>query len=494
MFQLTSLQWKSFFRSAALAGNLFSKIMTWFWIIYLTGMALLLGFGTPLMLTSEEFGIEDPFLFINKNLIYVFVYWVVIRYIFQKIPILNIRALLLTPLRKSKIIRFAMNRTIFSIFNMLSFFYLIPFSIMLVVNEDLGSYDGIQLLIWNIAIATLVYITNFLNILLNKQDKLVIGIGVLFVSIKALEYFNVVDLTIYSEQIFYSFYINPILVIAPITVLIYTYYYVYNYYHKNLSIDTGLSLKVKEATKDDFKWLDQYGEMAKFLRNDLRLIKRTKRARSTVIMGAFFALYGLIFIASEEVYGNTGAFFGLFFSTGGFMFTFCGMVPSWDSKHYPLMMCQNITYLDYIKSKWYLGFTGTIIMTLVGLLIYSYFGLFYALGIICSGLYNLGVNSYITLWAGAFNKTAIDLDSAKNAFGDTKSFNTKTMLMIIPQMVLPMLLFYFVSDSYDPIIGAVSVGVFGILGIVFRNKAFSMIVKTYKSEKHSTLSAYKQTN
>jgi len=133
-------------------------------------------------------------------------------------------------------------------------------------------------------------------------------------------------------------------------------------------------------------------------------------------------------------------------------------------------------------------------MTLVGLLIYSYFGLFYAVGIICSGLYNLGVNSYITLWAGAFNKTAIDLDSAKNAFGDTKSFNTKTMLMIIPQMVLPMLLFYFVSDFYDPLIGAISVGVFGVLGIVFRNKAFSMIVKTYKSEKHSTLSAYKQTN
>ena len=47
----------------------------------------------------------------------------------------------------------------------------------------------------------------FLNILLNKQDKLVIGIGVLLVSIKALEYFNIVDLTIYSEQIFYSFYL-----------------------------------------------------------------------------------------------------------------------------------------------------------------------------------------------------------------------------------------------------------------------------------------------
>ena len=94
------------------------------------------GIGS-IVLTTDEFGIEDPFLFLKQIIIYVFVYWVVIRYIFQKIPILNIRALLLTPLRKSKIIRYAMNRTIFSIFNMVSFFYLIPFSIMLVANEDL---------------------------------------------------------------------------------------------------------------------------------------------------------------------------------------------------------------------------------------------------------------------------------------------------------------------------------------------------------------------
>ena len=57
-------------------------------------------------------------------------------------------------------------------------------------------------------------------------------------------------------------------------------------------------------------------------------------------------------------------FVGLSFSTGGFMLTFCGLVPSWDSKHYSLMMCQNITYLDYIKSKWYLGIIGTTVMTI----------------------------------------------------------------------------------------------------------------------------------
>ena len=64
---------------------------------------------------------------------------------------------------------------------------------------------------------------------------------------------------------------------------------------------------------------------------------------------------------------------------------------------------------DYLKSKWYLGIIGTTVMTIMDSFIYSYFGIFYIVTIICAGLYNLGINSYVTLWAGAFNKSAIDL-------------------------------------------------------------------------------------
>lgn len=199
-------------------------------------------------------------------------------------------------------------------------------------------------------------------------------------------------------------------------------------------------------------------------------------------------------MAFGDVYGEMGEFFGLFFSTAGFMFTFCGMVPSWDSKHYPLMMCQNITYLDYLKSKWYLGIIGTLFTTTLALIIYSYFGLYYVIVLICCSLYNLGINSYMTLWSGAFNRTAIDLESNKNAFGDKKSFNSKTLLLTIPQLILPMLIFYFVSKGYDRYIAAYCVGVIGIFGIFLRNIFFKIILKTYKSQKYSALSAYKQTN
>jgi len=497
MFQLISLQWKSFFRSASLAGNIVSKIMMFFWIFWSILMSLSLGVihGTgSSLLNPEGEKISDPFSWLNKEMIYIIGYMMIARYLFQKIPILNIRSLLLTPLKKSKIIRYAMHQTIFSIFNLIVFFYLIPFSIMLNLDPDTGYFNSSNLLMWNLSIILIVYFTNFLNILLNKKDKLVIIFGVVLTLIKILEYNNLLDISVYSESVFYSLYDTPTLVITPLALLIYIYYYVFNFYRKNLTIDTGLNMKVKDAKMTNYQWLDRFGTAAIFLKNDLRLITRAKRARSTTIMGILFVFYGFIFMALDDLYGETMEFFGLFFSTAGFMFTFCGMVPSWDSKHYPLMMCQNITYLDYIKSKWYLGFVGTIFTTILSLFIYSYFGFYYVVVIVCAGLYNLGVNSYTTLWSGAFNRTAIDLDSNKNAFGDKKSFNSKTLLLVIPQLILPWVVFYFVSDSYDKFIGAYAVGIIGIFGIFLRNMIFKIILKTYKSQKYSTISAYKQTN
>ena len=256
MFQLISLQWKSFFRSASLAGNLFSKIMMFFWIFWSILMSLSLGVihGTGAsLLNPEGEKISDPFSWLNKEMIYIIGYMMIARYLFQKIPILNIRSLLLTPLKKSKIIRYAMHQTIFSIFNLIAFFYLIPFSIMLNLDPDTGYFNSSNLLMWNLSIILIVYFTNFLNILLNKKDKLVIIFGVVLTLIKILEYNNLLDISLYTESVFYSLYDTPTLVITPLALLIYIYYYVFNFYRKNLSIDTGLNMKVKEAKMTNYQ-------------------------------------------------------------------------------------------------------------------------------------------------------------------------------------------------------------------------------------------------
>jgi hypothetical protein len=98
------------------------------------------------------------------------------------------------------------------------------------------------------------------------------------------------------------------------------------------------------------------------------------------------------------------------------------------------------------------------------------------------------------LWGGAYVKTPIDLTSGKKAFGDKKAFNAKTLLITIPKLVLPLLIFYVFYKTMGIIAGYVSVAFLGVLGLAFRNRVFSMVESIYKREKYATLAAYKEKN
>ncbi len=132
-------------------------------------------------------------------------------------------------------------------------------------------------------------------------------------------------------------------------------------------------------------------------------------------------------------------FMGLFV-TGGFQFLFGQRVPAFDSSYYPLMMTLNVPYKQYLKAKWWLMNIVTGVSIIVAAF-YSYFGWEIYVTFFAAGLYNIGVNSQFTLWSGAFNKTQIDLNSKEKRFGQKNSFNLKSMLLLIPKMLLPMAVF-----------------------------------------------------
>ena len=502
MFKMMfSLQWKEFNRGKAVGGKLLGKILKWFGIIYVAVMAFLIGiiasfYGGPLAEFPLEDGTTAPFLYVNKQLIYVFVILIIMRYFIQPLPVLNIRSLLLTPLLKTKIVRFSLLKTVLTYFNILPLFFLIPFSFLL---ASTGDYDIVGLIFWNINIVGLIYVTNFFNFLLNNKDKLIYGVGGILALIKALEFYSIVDFTEYSEQFFYLFYSQPFATAFTWLLVFWLYNYVKKYLLQGLYIDTGLQVKTKEAKMDDFSFLDRFGKTATFIKNDLRLLKRSKRARMTVYMGLGFLFYGLIFASQEDIYselvGNGFAsamsILGYLFSTGGFLFMFGSFVPSWDSQYYPLMMTQNIEYKEYLNSKWSLIIIGTVISTVFASFIYSFFGTNAVYAVLAGAFYNIGVNGYLTLWAGAYTKSPIDLNSSANAFGDKKAFNAKTLLVGFPQMLLPVLVYYFTSQYYDHLTGCLAIAGLGTLGIFLKPVAFNLIMKAYKTEKYSTLKAYK---
>jgi xanthosine utilization system XapX-like protein len=157
------------------------------------------------------------------------------------------------------------------------------------------------------------------------------------------------------------------------------------------------------------------------------------------------------------------------------------------------MMTQNISYKGYLNSKWWLMVIGTAI-SMVLASFYIYFGWEIYLTILAAGIYNIGFNSFLVLLTGAYTRTAIDLESAKGAFGDKKAFNVKTLLFSLPQLVLPILLFGLGILLNNINIGIGCIALFGILGLLFKTQLFSIIEKIYKKEKYNAIAAYKQKN
>jgi hypothetical protein len=483
-----SLEWKAFLRSASFATNLVLKIFMALAALYF--MLIFIGAGVAVFFLIKEEANLEPLATINKYLIYYLVTDLVIRYFFQKMPVTNIKPFLNLPIKRDTIVHFSLGKTSISFFNILHAFFFIPFTVVLLMNGY-----GFQAIFWHLGIIALIYSNNFINVLLNNKDSVLYSILALVVTLGLAQYYQIFDVTNYTQPFFQGMYSTYYLFLIPILLVIVTYYFSFDYFKKNLNLDTGLAKKSEEARTENFTWLDQFGTLGTFLKNDIKLLKRNKRSRTTVIMSFLFIFYGLLFFTNSiEAYNNPimHVFAGIFVS-GGFLFTFGQFVPSWDSAYYQLMMSQNIQYREYISSKWWLIVIGTLISTVLASF-YMFFGLHIYLLIVVGAIYNIGVNSHLVMLGGAFVKTPIDLTMANKAFGDKQAFNVKTMLISIPKLLVPMLLYGLGYYLFSANVGLLFVAIAGILGFAFRNKVFAMIEKIYITEKYAAIAAYKQKN
>jgi len=483
------LEWKAFFRSASLGANLAMKILMGFLAVYFIVIFLLLGIGCYFII-DEELHL-NPIDFVNKFMIYYVVGDLAFKLLLQKIPVINIRPFLVMPIRRGTIVNFAIGKMFFSFFNIMHWFFLVPFSIVMLVK----GHDPVSVIVWFISIMSLIYANNFWNILFNDKDYLFIIFLAALVGFGGMQFYGIFDVTDYTFVFFNGLYNTIWLFVIPVLVFVGLYYATYKYLTGAMYFDTGLSVKRQLAKTEHFDWLNKFGAMGTFLKNDIRLIKRNKRSKATVVMSVIFLFYGLLFFTQAiEAYDNPFMhMFAGIFVTGGFLFTFGQFVPSWDSAYYNLMMTQNIPYKDYLESKWWLIVIATGVSAILASF-YIYFGWHTYLMILVGAVYNMGFNSHLVLLGGAYTKTPIDLQSSKAAFGDKKAFNMKTMLISLPKLLLPMLLYGLGYVFADPTVGLILVALAGVLGFVLRDRVFSMIERIYKTEKYSTIQAYKQNN
>lgn len=484
--RLLSLEVKNFLRNPQFGANLVMKILMVFGIIYFSLIFLAMPF-IFYKLSTKEFGIE-PLMLFSRFFIYYWALDLVVRYFVQQMPTQNIKPFLTQNITKTKLVNYTIFKTFFSIFNWLNLFFLLPFAGLLIFDAGLSP---VNVLMFVLGIMFVFYFNNFLNILLNGKDAVLFAVAAIIIVLGALEYYGFIHLTEVSEKIFYSFYETPGVFIIPVLLTGIAAYFAHRNIRNNFYLDKGLELKKAEGKTENIEFLNRFGVTGTFINNDVRLLKRSKAARSALLMSIAFLFYGLL-LFNGAYKSDFMQLFAAIFVTGGFMMMFGQRVPAWDSSYYPLMMTQKVPYKQYLEAKWSLIVLG-IVISLILSVAYLYFGLEIWLTVLGAGLYNLGVNSYVTLLAGAYNKKAIDLNSSAKSFsGGTNNFNMKIMLLMIPQLLLPMAVYALVKPFAGQIAAVAALGVLGIIGFLLRNRIFDLIVKAYRTEKYSTLDAFKK--
>jgi len=479
-------EWRAFRRAKAFQTNIWLKILMGFGALYFIVIFAFLGTVSYFIIEDMELG--DPLKVVNGFMIYLLAFDIVFRFFLQKMPVDNIKPLLYLPLTKGYIVRYSLFKTVLSFFNIVYAFFFLPFSIVLIVE----GYDPMGVIGWHLAIFSLILLNNFLNIFSNTLDVVFYPLALVIIIFGFLQYQGIYDITAAAQPVFTAFYEQPYLCLIPLVMMVAAFYTAVAYYKKKMYLDAGLAKKAEEFKEENLSFLDRFGDLAPYIKNDVKLIRRNKRARMTLVMAVLFVFYGLA--GQLEVY--EGLWFTVFaglFCTGGFLFSFGGFVPSWDSSYYKLMMSQNIPYRKYLLSKWYLMVAATLLATVLTTF-YIFIDVNMYLAMLAGAVYNIGFNSAVVLWGGAYVKTPIDLQSSKQAFGGSKAFNVKTLLITIPKIILPLLVFWAGYELYGPTLGFGLVALTGILGLLFRNKLFDIIERTYKQEKYDTIAAYAEKN
>lgn len=482
--QFLRLEIKSFFRGSSLGINLAMKIFRFIGILYFMVCLVAGAFGAFFYIQEEMH--RDPLQVVSRFLVAAWAIDLIAKYIWQEMPTQNIKPFLTLNIPKKTLVNYLLAKTFLSFFSWLNSLFFITFCIIALYN----GYTVTGILGWFIGISLLFYLNNFINILFNGKEAVVVAVGCIFALVAGLAYYQVIPVLDYSRQLFYNFYERPYFAAVSLMLFAVLWKICFHHIRKVFYLDQGLEAKKEVGKTENIAFLNKYGAIGTFINNDIKMMKRNKVTKG-IIWGSFlFLFYGMLMFTSSIYKTPAMTMFMGLFVTGGFQFLFGQRVPAFDSSYYPLMMTLNVPYKEYLKAKWWLMNIVTAASVVLALC-YAYFGWDMYLTFLAAGIYNIGVNSQFTLWSGAYNKMQIDLNSKEKRFGQKNSFNLKALLLLIPKMFLPMVVFALVQRFFGITAGVISVATMGLAGFLIREKIFDIIVKTYKVEKYSTLDAFK---
>ena len=116
-----------------------------FLALYFSAMFLFLGIALFPML-KEIFPDADPLRVVNGFILAYFSFELLFRFLLQTLPVIDIKSLMILPVKKSKVVNFVLVKSLFSFFNFLPLLLIVPFGLFCIIREDYpcGKYAGMD--------------------------------------------------------------------------------------------------------------------------------------------------------------------------------------------------------------------------------------------------------------------------------------------------------------------------------------------------------------
>lgn len=476
----------SFRRSPALTQNLLQTLLLAFFAFYFAASFLVLGVISGELLETYFEGRNTLYL-AGAFLLYYLPVDILTRYFIQKFPTLSIKPYLLLPVKRSRMARYLLLRSLASFFNFLPLFLIVPFYVVY-LRENYGGAEQVSFLLLSIGI---ILSSNYISFWVTKGSDLknyyagsLIGVILVFLY---LEYQGLIS-TLPAVESAAEFILSGSLTASIfIALALGVYTALHGYFKKQLHFNLQQSQGGGFGNSLKLGWFGRFGRPGKIMDLELRLILRAKRARS-YLLSSVFVLFFPLFMIDQSSPDVIYIFVGLLI-TGVIALNHGQLLLSWNALHFDLLMSRGNTVRDIFRAKYYfLALTCALMFVLsIPYFFYEPRIVLYTAALL---FYNASFSILIYMLLASFNSLRIDPNEG-GAFS-LSGFGAAHYLIGIPIFVVPMVLFYTGKYIGGEMTGLLFIAGFGVLGIIFHQQLIEGCTRLFEKNRYKISAAFRK--
>lgn len=481
---------KAFWRSKNTGKSIAVRVVMAVLILYLLANVLVVGFFLDKIL-SEVFPEQDMIPAFSGIIFYYYLFDLLTRLQLQELPTLRVQPYLLLPVKRNTVVGYLTTTGLFTVFNLWPLILFVPFTCKIIVHEN-GAVAAMAVIV---AIIGLTIFNNYLALYIKRKSNLngwifLVAAAVLILIGLADFSWHLFSIRTWSGYFFGHVIGQPVWAILPVLLAGVMFIVTFSYLKSNLYLEE-LGSKKASAYKSstEIPFLGYFGSVGDLVANEVKLILRNKRPRSSIVMSLFFVGYGLIFYNNPQLKHNSGIqLIPALLMTGIFIINYGQFMFAWQGSHFDGILVSHVKYEDFIKAK-FLMFTTISTVLFILTIPYVYYGWDILLNHFVMYLWNIGVSTTIVLFFANRNYRRIDL--SKGASFNWEGVGGTQWLLSLPLLLGPYVIYLPFSALGHKYAGLIALGIIGLVFVLSRSFWIKQLEKDFYERRYTIAEGFR---